>query len=190
LIDIPIIFFEEGEFTVQLKNTDTGELGFKKYPITIRDFSSDDLMLSDILYYAPVENINFENSYAVEEINGSKVIPYPYPFIDRKIPVMCYFEVYNLIIGKEGSRYDIELKLTKDKSGDNVFQKLGRILGGGGEEVQSIIYQITDYENDSKELIGFELSDVDKGAYILEITITSMFDESIITSSKKKLVIK
>ena len=181
---------EEGDLTVQLTNTDTKEVGFRKYPITIRDFSGDNLMLSDILFYAPIENIKFKNSYTVEEIKGLKVIPYPYPFIDRMIPVMCYFEIYNLVIGKEETGYDVEMKLTKDESGKSVLKRLGGFFRSGGEAVRSITSRIFEYTNDSKELIGFDFSNVGKGKYILEIIITSIFDKKITAVAKKKLEIK
>lgn len=180
----------EGDMTVQVSNKNSDEIGFRKYPVSVESFSGEDLLISDILYYTYNDSLDFEHNYRSKNINDYNVVHYPFPNIRRDIPLLCYFEVYNLPGAGTGPMYRIDAKLKKDNSGRSALRRLGGVFLGGGEEVRTISYNITEFDRDLKALIGFDVSDVGRGRYDLEITITSLNDESISAQSLKKMHIR
>jgi len=175
------------DLTIQIKNTDDNTVGFQKENIEIRDFSVSDLLISDVIFYTP--EITTTNTVK-EVVNGAKVELYPTTYISKDIPLMFYYEVYNMVVRENSSFYDVEFKLTEDRSKDSGFRKLRSKLSGSQKTVHSVKNQLVATKTDTKELIGFDLKDIKKGNYILTITVTAIWDKNVSTSLQKRLILK
>ncbi|MFQ5631199.1 MAG: GWxTD domain-containing protein, partial [bacterium] len=86
---------QQTELTVQVKNTNTDDIGFAKNAYPIVDFSGSELMLSDLQFYTEITAEEQKLLLPVFDVQGISLLPYPEPDINKSRPVLCYFEIYN-----------------------------------------------------------------------------------------------
>jgi len=174
---------QTGDMTVQMQDNFSRNRGFRQQLLEIRDFTGNKPMISDIVLYAErKEDIPLPSRH----IEGIDVAPYPHNELKREELVLCYFELYNMNAPGFGPMYEIELKTDSKKSRFGFIKKL---FGGSGKVQISISQTRTIYDNDSKELIGIDISKLTPGEYTFTVTVKSQGQKNVLLSSERKIVI-
>ncbi len=177
------------ELTMQVKDKLANQFGYSKQGITIRDFRGSRLMISDIQLLLAVTNNEQEQLLPLITKNDVTVAPYPYQKIHKSFPLMCYFEIYNLKTAGLKDEYELTLKVMSYKASVRSSEKKQR-SNRKPEEIALSISHIRKIENDTvSELVGLDLSNLDKGLYILEVTVTDVMDKIHTVSIQKELEI-
>jgi hypothetical protein len=167
----------ENELTLQIKDVRQDKIGFARQMFGIRDFRGDSLMISDIQFLTEVTSaIQRQILPAFIKLNTA-VAPYPFEKIQRTIPLLCYFEIYNLKSSGITDNYEVVYKVVSEKGGDkNIAVSV------------SFTRLVTD--DTAPELIGIDLRKVPKGAHRLEITVAAMNDRNITDSIQKEIQVE
>jgi len=181
---------QQGDITLQLKDMRNDKIGYAKQPLTIRDFTGQELMISDIQFLTEVKKANHKKLLPVFEKGNMIVAPYPYENIRKSIPVLCYFEIYNLISSGITSEYEIAIKVFSDKTRESAFKKFTDQITGKKDVTISLIHTRSVIDDTGKELISIDFSNLENGPYVLEITITDVQDENVTAKVQKQITIK
>ncbi|MFQ5864801.1 MAG: GWxTD domain-containing protein [bacterium] len=177
---------QEVEFALQVTNERNGKIGFSEKPIHLRDFGGRNLMLSDLQFFVQVTNANQQQVLPVVEKRNINVAPYPFKSVSKSRPLYCYFEIYNLHSANFDNEYEITYKVMKDRGRENIFEKVSKSLLGSKDVSLSISYVQRIIDDTGKELIELDLSNLTKGAYILEISVSDTKDKKIGVSAQKE----
>ncbi len=180
---------KRGDLTMQIKEMDDGRIGYEKTPITIRDFVSHDLMISDIQFFREATPADATHFMPIHEKNNVKVIPYPYIAIRKTLHVFCYFEIYNIKTAGIDTEFELALKVLSEKQQKGIFKKFFQWLTGSKQVFISIVQPRSVTDDNIKELIVIDFSKLNRGDYRLEITITDPRNKSITTTAQKQIVI-
>ena len=167
---------QEGDVTLQIKDERNGKIGFTRRPLKIRDFRGQNLMLSDIQFLTEVANANQRKILPVFTKVNTAVAPYPFEKIRPSIPLLCYFEIYNLKTSGVAEQYEIIYKIVSEK--------------GGNQDVAVSVSSTRAVSSDTaQELIGIDLRKVSKGRHRLEITVTATNNRNITAGIQKEIQI-
>jgi len=180
---------QRGDLTLQIKQMAEGRIGYETKPVTIRDFTSHDLMISDIQFFREATPSDETPFMPIHEKNSIKVIPYPYLAIHKTLPVFCYFEIYNIKTAGIDTEFEIALKVLSEKQRKGIFKKFFKWLTGSKQVFISIVQPRSVTDDNIKELIAIDFSKLTKGDYRLEITVTDPSNKSISTTVRKQIVI-
>jgi len=165
---------QDGDLTLQIKDERSSKLGFSRQPLKIRDFRGQDLMISDIQFLTEIVNANQRQILPVFTRLNTAVAPYPFEKIRQTIPLLCYFEIYNLKTSGVTEQYEIVYKIVSAK-------------GGNKDAAVSVSSTRAVSDDTAPELIGIDLRKVPKGEHRLEITVTAMNDRKITASIQKEI---
>jgi len=165
---------QEGDMTLQIKDERSGKIGFTRRPLKIRDFRGQHLMLSDIQFLTEVANANQRKILPVFTKVNTAVAPYPFEKIRPSIPLLCYFEIYNLKTAGVAEQYEIVYKVVSEK-------------GGNQDAAISVSSTRAVSDDTAPELIGIDLRKVPKGKHRLEITVTARNNQRITASVQKEI---
>lgn len=181
---------KKGRITLQVKDEETQRRGFIKQDMQLRDFSTPELCLSDIQFCQQVgDSLNREVA-PVRHLRGISVIPYPYEKIAREQQIFCYFEIYNIMTGGIEFQYEISLEVTIKSEKQGVLKKAAGIFSRSADNSISIHHTRGVEQNDSRELIGIDFSNLKKGYYILSIRVNDKDDPDISAEVKRNIKIE
>jgi hypothetical protein len=167
----------ENELTLQIKNARQDKIGFSRQLLGIRDFRGDALMISDIQFLTEAASANHRQILPVFTKLNTAVAPYPFKKIQRTIPLLCYFEIYNLKSSGITDNYEVVYKVISEKGGDKSI-------------AVSVSYTRPVTDDTAPELIGIDLRQVPKGAYRLEIIVTATNNLNITSNIQKEIQIE
>jgi hypothetical protein len=167
----------ESELTLQIKDVRQDKIGFSRHRLGIRDFRGDALMISDIQFLTEVTYANQRQILPVFTKLNTAVAPYPFEKIRQTIPLLCYFEIYNLKSAGVIDNFEVVYKVISEKS-------------GGKNIAVSVRYTRPVTDDTAPELIGIDLHKVPKGAHRLEITVTAMNNRNITSNIQKEIQIE
>jgi hypothetical protein len=134
-------------------------------------------MISDIQFLTEVTNANQRQILPFFTKLNTAVAPYPFEKIHQTIPLLCYFEIYNLKSAGVIDNYEVVYKVISEKSGDKNI-------------AVSVSYTRPVADDTAPELIGIGLRQVPKGVHRLEITVTAMNDRNITSNIQKEIQIE
>jgi len=160
---------QKGRITLQLKDNATERIGFVKHDISLRDFNTDDLCISDIQFCREIQDSLYRDIYPLIRKRGISVTPYPYESIKRSEQVFCYFEIYNIKSSGIENEYEVAIEVTTVKDKKGLFKRIGNIFSHSQENSISLQQTRIAEQDDSQELIGLDLSNLKPGTYILAI---------------------
>lgn len=179
---------QTGDLTMQIKDLDSGKMGYTKKDLTVRNFTGTDLMISDIQLLTEVsEKAGFDFVPTIEKQNV-RVMPYPYPKIHKSIPAFCYFEIYNIQKSGIEDEFEIELAVFSKKERGGIFKKFFKWITGAKDAFISIVQNRSVIDDDMKELVAMDFSQLDRGKYFLEITINFKANNKKISASTRKQI--
>ncbi len=165
---------QQVELVLQVQSRRLDKLGYAKETLAIRDFRGDALMLSDVQFLTEVANANQRQILPAFTKLNTAVAPYPFEKIQKTIPLLCYFEIYNLKSSGITDNYEVVYKVISEKSGDKNI-------------AVSVSYTRPVTDDTAPELIGIDLRQVPKGAHRLEITVAAMNNRNITANIQKAI---
>ncbi len=169
----------KGRISLQVKDEETQRRGFVKRTVLLRDFSTKELLISDIQFCQEVEDSLYKEFYPIIQKRGISVIPYPYESIKRSDQLFCYFEIYNIKTSGIQSQYEISIEVTTAKQKKGLFKKAVGIFSSSSENSISIHHTRVVEQDVTQELIGIDFSNLERGHYKLAIKVTDQEDQSI-----------
>ncbi|MFH1942980.1 MAG: carboxypeptidase-like regulatory domain-containing protein [bacterium] len=161
-----------GDYTiaVEIKNPQANKAFERAYSLSIPKTSNERLQLSDIELAHKIEPITEEAINRAFMKNDLSVLPYPSFTISKRQPIHLYFEVYNLMFGRDGmTSYEIEYSLRSSKT--SFFQK---ILPFGKKSSQSASYQQNGDQKNTQEYFALDFGKVKTGEYTLTVNVKDL----------------
>jgi len=174
-----------GDLTVQVLDPVNRNKGYKKAGFDVRDFTGDSLMVSDVKLYIQPQNDLQRELLPVTKTDQYEIATYPYRDIISALPLVCYFEIYNLERSGIRSEYDIDISVTRIEL--NLFDRLKKLVRDANAYSTGIKRTRAIEGNKSSELFAFDISNLTNGRYVLEITVTDK-DNSRITARSSKII--
>lgn len=170
----------------------SGKYGNLQREFTIRNFSADNLMISDLRIRSG--KLDFQTDLKTSgDIQGMP--PYPYSFVRKTVPLLIYFEVYNLDTNEFGNtHYLIEYKVSKLKtepgSIGKMFSGLKRAVTGAKDELVFDSKERTGDKKPAQELISIDLSNIPEGEVLFTLNVMDRFNGSSVTTEKVLTIVK
>lgn len=178
-----------GDLTVQVKDLRKGRIGFRRRPLVVRDFQGRGLMLSDILLLAEAPAAARRRLLPVVVDEALPMVPYPYRKTQRRRPLFCYFEVYNLRAAGVGPAYEVTYSVVLQHRSSGVVNKISELLSGSGEAAIRVTVDRPVVSDTGKELISLDLSNLVDGDYELEVTVTAKGNQSLTARATRQLTV-
>jgi hypothetical protein len=178
------------ELFLQVKDRVSGHIGFTRRAFEPRAFGGQELALSDLQFYAEVKNENQSAVLPVVDKQNFALTPYPFPKIRKRIPLFCYFEIYNLRASGMTGDYEIGYRVISDLAQESLFKKFSRLLAGARESAVSVSHAQAVGEDATQELIALDLGNLSAGAYRLEVTITSVANPKLKASVTRAIEVE
>ena len=155
--------------------------GVQRKKIQIRDFASDELMLSDLQLSSKVEVVDKKSNGNFIK-NGLKVSPYTFSSVVKKNPIYLYFEIYNLSFDEQkNSSFEVFYTLKTIKPDRNAWQKtfgsISRLFSGKQKNVISTQSHRTGDTETAFEYIAFDLKNLEKGLTKLTVKINDLISK-------------
>ena len=129
----------------------------------VPDFSSNELLMSDIIPAMRIEPTEKSGSYVK---NGLEIYANPGRGFNKRDPLSLYYEIYNLSYNNnDQTNYSIRYTLEEKKKGGGLFRRKAR----------SALSVEVDRMGDERVAIEYgelDVSSLKKGAYDLRVTIT------------------
>jgi GWxTD domain-containing protein len=177
----------QAELTLQVRDRQRESLGFQRQALAIRDFSGHGLAISDIQFYTEINDAHQRQLLPLLRKQGMALTPYPYLEVWKNLPLICYFEIYNLKTAGAINEYEIAYKFLLGKSGRNVIKKFAAWISGKKEATVGLTHTRPVIDDTAKELIGIDLSHVPAGVHRLEITVTAANNRRLAASVQREL---
>jgi len=152
--------------SAHVRSLQSDQLGGYKFALKYEPISPKKLDMSDLVLAYMVEPTTEKIPLAFHQL---KIIPNPTMKFSRKELVYIYFELYNLTLKDNASRYHIEQTVRPMKSG-NLFTNLKRLLGIGTKEI-TISRDQMGASHTSSEYSAFDFSALPPGKKELIITV-------------------
>ena len=130
------------ELSVEFETASGQTVAVQRRAITIPNFATNELALSDIMLAYQVEETPDGQPLGANEIvrGNLSILPAPWSVYATEWPIYLYFELYGLALTAEGSTdYDVEITLTPKDTRRGVRRVIGELFGGRGEGV-SVAY--------------------------------------------------
>lgn len=160
------------ELTVQVKEVESGKLGFNKLSLELRDYTGRELQLSDLLLFREIGGEREVGLLPLFAIENFQLTPVLATRVSRQVPLFCYFEVYNLkAVGVK--EYDLRVEVTSRGKGRSLFKKLGSWLSGAKDVTLGLEHRRLVDADTGRELLSLDLSHLKEGAYTLRVTVTA-----------------
>lgn len=153
-------------YSSELMTLIDNRVGVKREPVKIRDFSVDQLMLSDIVI---ASEISLDN--------GITIVPYFDNIISRNHHVYLYFETYHLTLDNDSkARYKIETTFIRSDKG-NLKTFIGNLFGKNNEQIGSS-FDVTCQDRDDRYYFALDIKDLNPGSYRLIIRVTDQWSKA------------
>ncbi len=140
-------------------------LGIYKTAFTAREFATDRLDLSDVIFSHFIRETSGDQMLRI----GKEIAPYPFSKVEKKRPIYVYFEIYNLTqddFGQTDYRISYTVRRTKGAS------ILAKMLGGEGKETQvSATLERFGSSADVGEYLQLDLSKLPTGNSVLLLEV-------------------
>lgn len=153
-------------YSSELMTLIDNRVGVKREPVKIRDFTADQLMLSDIVM---ASEISLDN--------GVTIIPYFGNTISRNRHVYLYFETYHLTLNNESkARYRIETTFIPVNKG-NLKSLMKNLFGSNQAQVGSS-FDVACNDRDDRYYFALDIKDLDPGEYQLIVRVTDQWSNA------------
>ena len=189
VLNMEILELRPGDYTfgIQLIQENTPLLGIYQPEITIKNYSADSLMISDIRISTGTRQAEFTDSDTRKQLTMK---PYPFSYLYKSQQLVMYFEIYNLSLDRNNTtRYDIEYSIERDKSNTGtvtgLFKKIGGLFTGGSVEKISVTEQRRGTKTIVHELIALDISNLPEMNTNITISVEDKVSGEKSTSTRK-----
>ena len=121
--------------------------------------------------------------------------PYPFTNFSKSLPLVIYFEIYNLYIDPaENTRYTIEYTVEREQKSSGglsgIFKKIGGLFGRKKIERISVSNERSGKLTSINELIALDISDFPEGSTLISVTVEDHIRGTITTSERRIMIVK
>lgn len=158
------------------------------FSLTARNFRGDALMLSDVQLFLPIAPA----AEASPAEAATKMVAYPFAVVLKSMPLIVYFEIYNLTVIGLGKSYRIDYRLTEKKAGASGLSKLVKPFGKNEESsiTLSELRTVTQSSYDgTQESLTLSLEKLRPGSYQLEISVQSEQGDTVLARARRQFVL-
>lgn len=176
-----------GRFTlaVQVRDETSQRIGVYRKPVTLSDYSGEELLISDLKLAALIAPSGVQGPFVRKGLN---ITPNPGRLYIRGSPVYVYYELYNLGLDSEKkSEYEVlyeimplERNETRDWSARRQRDMQTVMMTFAGEG----------FSAEDREYTSLDTGDLPAGEYILTVTLTDLNAESTVSKSANFLVME
>ncbi|MBX7153136.1 GWxTD domain-containing protein, partial [bacterium] len=176
LLDEFRITLKPGKYhvAIQLENNLAEKIGSYQFEAMVRDYSQDELMVSDLQMALRVDE-NADPGKFVKPNTRLRVVPNPAALIVKKNPMAVYYDIYNLTLDNNGhSSYEVAytVKTLNEKKG--LVLAIARLFTGKKRTSLSSVTQKQGESTMQREYIGLDISDLPEGAAQLEVKVKDL----------------
>ena len=183
---VPVI---AGDLTLQIRSLQNGKMGYHKQPIFIRDFSSRQLLISDIQFYYLPDSPDEIPDKCFRTLHDIRLIPYPTQHIQKTRAAFCYFEIYNIKTAGILDEFGIKIEISREKREKGILNKVADWIFDSKANFVAIEQTRTVMQDMEMELTALDFSKLAAGNYMLTISIINSRDKSIFATSQKRITI-
>jgi len=161
------------ELSVEFETASGQTVAVQRRPITVPNFASDALALSDIMLAYRVEDTPDGQPLGANEIvrDNLSILPAPWSVYSTEWPIYLYFEMYGLATNEEGSTdYNVDITLTPKETRRGVRRVIGGLFGGGKEGV-SVSYHGSGTQSTESVYQILDASDQPMGLYTITLRV-------------------
>ncbi|NNE70539.1 MAG: tetratricopeptide repeat protein [Rhodothermales bacterium] len=162
------------DVSVEFETTSGGTVAVQRRSVSVPDFDTSELILSDILLAYRVEETDDGRPLAGSDVvrNGLSITPAPWSVFSLSNPIYVYFEVYNLDVSGDGrADYEVEAALQPKEQGNRVGRFVRGIFGGGDKGVSVSVPVSVASTSDGQYLI-IDAEAQPEGLYTLFLKVT------------------
>jgi len=170
-------------FGFELKQQNPPRLGLYQFNLPVRDFSSTDLMISDLRASSESDQFRVVPIASREELSLN---PYPFSSINRQLQLLLYFEVYNLSYGPDDrTSYKVEYSIRNQDEDAGMLKRIGRfLLRRKGEEV-AVTQERSGKDNAAYELVSMDVHSINASDALITVSVTDMITGEKVTTTRR-----
>ena len=87
------------------------------------------------------------------------------------------------------TEYDLTYRISKDTEKRSPLTRISDLFTGSDKHAISITNRYPINENDDRQLIALDITELEKGSYILEIYVTYPGDDEILAKTTKAIIV-
>lgn len=157
------------EVSLEFETASGGTAAVQRRAVEVRDFSGDDLQLSDILLAYNAEEADERQPGRILR-DGISVQPAPWGVFGGDDPIYLFFEIYNLGLTSDRTDYEVEARLVPKDTSRGLGRIARRIFGGRDRGVATgVEYQGGD--STAAEYLILDAADQEPGLYTLTVSV-------------------
>ncbi len=174
-----------GRFTlaVQVRDETTRRVGVYTKPVTLPDYSGEELLISDLKLATLIAPSGVQGPFVRKGLN---ITPNPGRIYIRGNPVYVYYELYNLSLDEaKKSAYEMLYEIRPlDGSGPRGWSARGQ------RDMQTALMAFTGegFSAEDREFTSLDTGGLPAGEYILTVTLTDLHAGSTVSKSINFLV--
>ncbi|MBT5872057.1 MAG: tetratricopeptide repeat protein [Candidatus Latescibacteria bacterium] len=179
--------------SVGIRDSISQRIGIYETPLTVWDYSSNDLNLSDIKLALGVTPRSDDGAFVR---HGHKIIPNPSRLFQRSQPVFFYYEIYNLPMDSDGrTRYRTDLEISMKEQKMNIVWRIlsgfGRLVRKEDEDSRTVLISYDGEGTKSDEYLytSVDTGDSPSGKYTVQLTITDLLTGQTISRSRDFIIV-
>jgi GWxTD domain-containing protein len=168
---------------LDIRNNLNDKIGIYKITLNVRDYASDQLVVSDIELSSSVSHQVIIDKF-IKPDTKLRVVPNPAGLSLKSKPLTIYYEIYNLTLDNDGrSSYEVSYAI-ESASGKNFF---ARLFSAKSRIVSTTVK--TANSTTEREYIAFDISELPEGSAVLTVKVTDLLSKRSAVS-KTELKIK
>lgn len=176
-----------GSFTlaVQVRDETTRRIGVYSKPVTLSDYSGEELLISDLKLATLIAPSGVQGPFVRKGLN---ITPNPGRLYIRGNPVYVYYEIYNLgLDGEKKTAYEILYEISP--LGDNETRGWS---ARRQEDMQTVMMAFggEGFSTEDREYTSLDTEDLPAGEYVLTVTFTDLHAGSTVSKSVNFLVME
>jgi len=192
--DLELVTAAPGDYSYafQIRQEREERLGLNQADLTVKDFSSSDLLISDIRIGVGRRQPNFNQDSPREDLRLS---PYPFGNVSKSLSLVLYFEVYNFFVDPaDNTQYTIEYIVEREKQSSGglggVFSKIGGIFGGNKVETITISEDRAGTLTSINELVALDISNFPEGSTLVSVSVEDHLRGTKVSSERRVVIVK
>jgi GWxTD domain-containing protein len=167
-----------GDYTLAIE-FEAGARGYERTPLTLPDFHSGGLMVSDLVLAASVVPVEAATEEGGLVRHGMHLRPIARPVFSLQHPIALYFEVYHLRPGPDGrTRYDVEAVLVRAEGRGGLERRIAQAFGRTGPGGVSVRFAAQGTTADEAHDLVFDPLPQMPGTWVLVVRITDRVQQA------------
>ena len=182
-IDLYPFYLKPGHynFAFRVENPEGKKLGIFKDPVTIRDFSGDSLLLSDIEL---ANSIQFSNLPGPFRKNDVSVQPHPSQKYSAHKPLYIYYEIYNLKKSPAGkthyeTTYTVSTQSAQHSFPKKMIRSIRSLFGRRKQSSISSSYKRWGETRQEAEYLSFDLTRLPLGKTRIRVLVKDLISGQV-----------